>query len=115
MQGSDEAELVDFRRDVIFDKNVYSCYNEEFRKYLRENDIDELYFCGVNTGCCVLHSAFDSYNDLVSTYVIEDLCGSTNGVSSHNCAIQILSECITRNRIINETWVSIQEGYENIK
>lgn len=46
----------------------------------------------LNTGCCVLHSVFDSYNDLVDSVVIEDLCGSTFGNNSHECDIQILKE-----------------------
>jgi nicotinamidase-related amidase len=100
MKGSKEAELIDFRHDITFQKSVYSCYNDEFKQYLKENDINELFMCGVNTGCCVLHSAFDTYNDLVSTYVIQDLCGSTSGFQPHLNAIQVLRECITRDRVV---------------
>lgn len=107
MEGSDGVQLVDGLFDIfrIFDKDKYSCYNSEFKEFLEENGIDELYFVGVNTGCCVLHSAFDTYNDLISTYVIEDLCGSTSGKYSHDCAIQILKECITEQRVINSSTI----------
>jgi nicotinamidase-related amidase len=103
MEGSKDAELIDFKHDVVFKKPVYSCYNDEFKKYLKENDINELYMCGVNTGCCVLHSAFDSYNDLVSTYILADLCGSTSGFQPHLNALQVLRECITKQRVIDTT------------
>lgn len=87
--------------EKIFEKSVYSCYSVEFKEYLKAMQIEEVYMCGVNTGCCVLHSAFDAYNDLVSCYVIADLCGSTSGNQSHECALQVLRECITEQRVIN--------------
>lgn len=91
--------------DICFEKDVYSCYSEKFKEYLRHFGIEEVYLCGVNTGCCVLHSAFDMYNDLVSCYVIEDLCGSTSGSKSHEAAIQVLEECITKDRVIHSSSV----------
>jgi nicotinamidase-related amidase len=100
MSGSPESKLINFPHDVNFRKSVYSCYNEEFKAYMRKNDITDLYFCGISTACCVLHSAFDSYNDLVSTYVISDLCGSSRHFQSHENALQVLRECITEQRVI---------------
>lgn len=79
---------------------VYSCWNNELKNYLKENFINRVVFVGVNTGCCVLHSAFDSYNDLFETMVISDLCGSTSGRESHEAALKILGECITKERVI---------------
>lgn len=102
MQGTEGAELIEgIDGYPTFDKDVYSCYTDEFKDFIKLNRINKLYFVGVNTGCCVLHSAFDTYNDLISTYVIEDLCGSTSGKYSHDCAIQVLKECITEKRVIN--------------
>lgn len=104
MEGSGEEDLINEVRTsdlcAVFTKDKYSCYNSELKDFIKSNDIDKLYYVGVNTGCCVLHSAFDSYSDLVDSYVIEDLCGSTSGKHSHDCAIQILKECITEQRII---------------
>jgi nicotinamidase-related amidase len=86
--------------DKVFEKDVYSCWNDELTSYLELLEIDRVVFVGVNTGCCVLHSAFDSYNDLFETVVISDLCGSTSGKQSHECALQILRECITKERVL---------------
>lgn len=104
MAGTVETYLVpkvSSKVEKIFEKSVYSCYSAEFKEYLKAMQIEEVYMCGVNTGCCVLHSAFDAYNDLVSCYVIADLCGSTSGNQSHECALQVLRECITEQRVVN--------------
>ena len=107
MPGSGEEELIDELSDInfykVFDKSTYSCYNNEFKDFIKSNMIDKLYYAGVNTECCVLHSAFDSYNDLIDSSVIEDLCGTTTGEESHKSAIHILEKCITRERVIKST------------
>lgn len=103
MAGSKEAEIVPELRgcmERVFDKDRYSCWNEEMRAFVRDNDIEKMYFAGVNTGCCVLHSAFDCYNDLVDCAVIEDLCGSTSGVEEHEAALVVLRSCITKERVV---------------
>lgn len=103
MTGSHEARVVKELQGLsskVFIKHKYSCWNEEFKQWVKDNKIDILYFVGVNTGCCVLHSAFDAYNDLQDCRVVEDLCKSTSGAVSHNMAISILKECITRERVI---------------
>lgn len=102
MEGTDDVEIVSELKPYIkrtFDKSVYSCWNLQFKDFLVKNGYDKLSFVGVNTGCCVLHSAFDAYNDLMDCEVLTDLCGSTSGESSHKAAIQILSECITKERV----------------
>lgn len=103
MAGSEGAEIIDELKPFmhrVFDKDKYSCWNDEFKSFVKDMEITDLYFVGVNTGCCVLHSVFDSYNDLVSSYVVENLCGSTRSKKSHQAAIQIIKECITEERVI---------------
>lgn len=103
MEGTEEAEIVPELRagmERVFDKDKYSCWNEEMQIFVRENDITKIYFAGVNTGCCVLHSVLDCYNDLVECAVIEDLCGSTSGLEEHENALAVLRSCITEKRVI---------------
>lgn len=88
------------RATNTFDKDRYSCWNEGLKSYLRIIGVDRVYFCGVNTGCCVLHSVFDAYNDVFDCSVISDLCGSSSGEASHLAALQVLRECITSDRVI---------------
>lgn len=103
MNGTQESEIISSiysRSDITASKDIYSCWNSQLKDILKQLKIDKVYFIGVNTGCCVLHSAFDAYNDLQDCAVIEDLCGSTSGENSHKAAIQILRECITKQRVI---------------
>lgn len=103
MQGTTSTDIVKELKPLIqrtFKKDKYSCWNSQFKQFVKENKFNKLFFVGVNTGCCVLHSAFDAYNDLQDCCVIENLCGSTSGESSHKAAIQILTECITPERVI---------------
>lgn len=112
MAGSKEAEIVPELRECmerVFDKDRYSCWNEEMKSFIRSNKIRKIYFAGVNTGCCVLHSAFDCYNDLVDCAVIEDLCGSTSGKEEHEAALVVLRSCITKERVI-----TAEKAYEEI-
>ena len=104
MEGTEESELIPLVSEYIdydIGKGVYSCWSgvkESIGKSHKR--IDKVYFVGVNTGCCVLHSVFDAYNDLQDCAVISDLCASTSGIESHKAALQILKECITPQRVI---------------
>lgn len=103
MAGTEEAELVPSLRGTVirvFDKDKYSCWNDEVKQFIRDNHIEKVYFAGVNTGCCVLNSVLDCYNDLVDCAVIEDLCGSTSGMREHEAALTVLRSCITEDRVI---------------
>ncbi len=104
MAGSPEVEILPALRPYlqrVFDKDRYSCWNEQMREFVQKNGIGKIYFAGVNTGCCVLHSAFDCYNDLVDCAVISDLCASTSGPEEHEAALVVLRSCITRERVIS--------------
>lgn len=103
MEGTRDAQVLDTLRpsfERVFDKDKYSCWNEEMKRFVKEQGIEKIYFLGVNTGCCVLHSAFDCYNDLVDCAVIQDLCGSTSGPQEHEAALVVLKSCITKERVI---------------
>lgn len=102
-EGSESAELVPEIENIcdeIIDKHTYSCWSKEFKSILKKHGIEKLIFCGVNTGCCVLASVFDAYDELWDINVVESLCGSTSGSSSNKAGIQILRECITKDRVI---------------
>lgn len=104
MEGSEEAEIIPELRpamSAVFDKDKYSCWNEELKAFVRTHAVEKIYFAGVNTGCCVLHSVLDCYNDLADCAVIEDLCGSTSGKREHEAGLVVLKSCITKERVIS--------------
>ena len=111
MEGTEEAEIVPELRGCmsqVFDKDKYSCWNEEMKQFIRDNGVEKIYFAGVNTGCCVLNSVLDCYNDVVDCTVIEDLCGSTSGIKEHEAALTVLRSCITQERGISSGQAEIE-------
>ena len=104
MAGDEGTELCGELReymDFVVQKDKYTCYTNEFQKLLKLHNIERIYFCGVNTGCCVLHSALDCYEDVMDCYVIPDLCGSTSGKHYHDISIDLLGTLITKERLID--------------
>lgn len=83
----------------IFVKTIYSCFNQEFSDYIRDNKIDKLYFAGIDTDCCVLKSATDCFERNISFEVLINYCASNGGVESHNAAIKVLERTIGRQNI----------------
>ena len=73
MEGEEKTEICSELKDsmdYIIKKDKYTCYTDEFLRILADNHISRMYFCGVNTGCCVLHSVLDCYEDVMDCYVI---------------------------------------------
>lgn len=69
-------ELSHFKYDKIVKKHEYSTfYDTDFEKYCKQNKIDELYFTGVFSGCCVLFSAVDSAYRHIQPYLVTDAAG----------------------------------------
>lgn len=104
MAGTEESEVVDILKPYItrtFMKDTYTCFTPEFTDYIKTHKYDKVYFCGIDTGCCVLASVFSCYDMVQDCAVISDLCGSVNGQTSWNSAIQLLKENITEERLIS--------------
>ena len=106
MEGTEDTELCHDLEGLyshVFIKDKYSCWNEEFRQFTKEHCFDKIYFVGVNTGCCVLHSVLDCYNAVQDCAVISDFCGSTTGEELHELSLKLLSTLITKERIITSS------------
>lgn len=109
MTGTADAEISPILNKYIqkiFDKKTYSGFTEELRRFIRKESFDKIYFCGVNTDCCVLATVFSCYDSVLDCAVIADLCGSTLGEKAHNNAIQLLMDNITTKRIVNSKELS---------
>jgi len=115
MENSEASNICNELANVgsyIIKKDKYTCFTEDFKRIIRSNEINKIYFCGVNTGCCVLHSVLDAYEDVLECYVIEDLCGSTSGKHYHDISIELLKTLITEKRVIT-TKQLLESIYEN--
>ena len=103
MSGTLASELVsDITPYVMrsFDKTTYSGLTSEFRNFINNECFDKLYFCGVNTDCCVLATVFSCYDSVQDCAVISDLCASTLGEEKHRNAIELLKDNITAERVV---------------
>ncbi len=103
MNGTPAAELVPELSGLttaIFEKHIYSAFTPEFSDFILHKQLEKLYFCGVNTDCCVLASVFSCYDKNQDCTVIADLCASTLGTRIHENALEILRGNITREKVI---------------
>lgn len=91
---------IDTKDYKIFDKKIYSSLNDELKKYLKENSIDEIYLCGFDTDACVFKTALDLFENDYNVYVLKDYCMSGKSVELHNVYIDNLARLIGKDRII---------------
>lgn len=93
------AEEIAAISDIIIPKNRYTCFNEKFEAFVRDNNIHKLYFVGIDTDCCVLKSASDCFEKNIPFEVLINYCASNGGEKSHQAAITVLNRMVGRNAI----------------
>ncbi len=92
--------LLDTKDYKIFDKKIYSAVNEEFEKWIRDNNINEIYLCGFDTDACIQKTALDLFEKGYNVFVLKDYCMSHCGKELHDIIINNLKLLIGRNSII---------------
>lgn len=100
IQDNDKKIVINTKNNRIFDKSIYSAVNKELIDYINENNITEIYLCGIDTECCVLKTAFDLFELKHNVYILKDYCACTLGIERHNSALQILRRNIGENYVI---------------
>lgn len=92
---SDIAEI----SSMNFVKYGYSCFTDEFEEFTRDNNIDKLYFVGLDIDACVLKSALDSFERCIDAEVLVNYCDTSSGDMSS--AINVLKFALGEN-CVNE-------------
>lgn len=87
----------------VFDKGTYSCFTEEFKLFIEQNQIKELYFAGVNSNCCVLASIFQSFDLGIVPYYLKDLCATTDGPSLDKYTLDNFIACVGKDYVIDKS------------
>lgn len=82
-----------------FVKYGYSCFTDEFEEFIRNNNIDKLYFAGLDIDACVLKSALDSFERCIDSEVLINYCDTSSGDMSS--AINVLKFALGEN-CVNE-------------
>lgn len=92
--------LEDYKKFPIIERTTYSVYNNKLEKLLKDNNIDTVYLCGLDTDACILKTAVDLFENNYNVKVIENLCASSAGIEYHNYGIKLLKRFIGKNNII---------------
>lgn len=72
-------ELINSKPDKIIHKEAYSAFfNTDLEKYCKKNKINEMYFCGIYSGCCVYFSGVDAAYRRIQPFLVKDASGSTS-------------------------------------
>lgn len=96
----DKKIVIDVENGKVFDKSIYSAVNNELIEFIKENNIEEIYLCGIDTECCVLKTALDLFELGYNVYVLKKYCGSTRGIIRHNKALNTLRRNIGKDCVI---------------
>ncbi len=99
---TDEIELAFKPKEgtVIIDKYIYTCIDESFVQLLKENDIDAVDICGIDTDICVTKCAVDLFERDITPYVLKDYCATHADVDIQESALIILARYIGKSQII---------------
>lgn len=85
---------------TIIDKSSYSCVNTAFIDRLRRDGVSRVHLCGTNTDGSVLASAIGLFEAGFEPVILAHACGSTNGHTEHQAALQILRRLIGEKQVI---------------
>lgn len=84
----------------VFNKRTYTLVNEEFKNYIKDNKIDEIYICGFDTDACVQKTALDLFEQEYNVFILKDYCMCYRGYELHEATINNLKRLIGRDSII---------------
>lgn len=91
---------------LVFDKTVYTSINKNTINFIKKNNINQVFICGIDTDCCVLKTAVDLFEINIQPYVLEYYCASTGGKKSHDSGIFVLERLIGSDNIIKEKLIN---------
>ena len=91
---------IDVENNYVMDKETYTAYNEELIGYIKNNDIKNIYLCGIDIDCCVLVSALNLFENNYNVYILKDYCYSMSGEERKKLVIDILKHNIGGDYIV---------------
>ena len=92
--------VIDTRNYLVIDKTIYSAVNKELEQYIKDQNISQIYLCGIDTECCVLKTAFDLFEKEYDVYVLKEYCACMCGAERNDNALEILKRNIGYDHII---------------
>lgn len=84
----------------VFDKGTYSAYNDELINYIKSNNIENIYVCGIDVEACVLVTTHNLFENDYNVYVLKDYVYSCFGEERKNNDLTIIREDIGNDYVI---------------
>lgn len=78
-------------KDKVFEKTTYSACNERITKYLKENNIEKIFLCGLDIDCCILATAFNLFDAGYEVFILKDYVGCMQGDKLKKATLEILT------------------------
>jgi len=86
--------LIQFvQKDKVFQKDTYSVFKtEQFRDFLKNNNIGELTLCGLDADACILATAYDGFDLGYKIHVLDELTGCHVGEEFRKYGLEIINK-----------------------
>ena len=91
---------IDTNENKVFDKRTYSAYNQELIDYISNNNIKNIYLCGIDIECCVLVTALNLFENNYNVFILKDYVYCTYGEQRKSNALEILKRNIGEENVI---------------
>lgn len=90
------------KQNVFIKKAAFSVFrSKKFIKFIKVNNINKLYICGLDTNACVFTSVMEAFERGFEVKVIEDLCATHQGERYHKSAIESLKRNLGKSVVIS--------------
>lgn len=100
MDENSKKICIDINNYDVMEKSTYTAYNDELKNYIKKNNIENIYVCGIDIECCVLVTALNLFENNYNVYVLKDYVYSTYGENRKNVALEILKRNIGSKNIL---------------
>jgi nicotinamidase-related amidase len=100
-KGKELDSYVSSVSERVFDRCGYSIFTDEFKRYIRENGIEEIYLAGADTDGAVLKSALDAFELGFDVKVIMDCCASRGDLINHMMGISVMERTLGYSSLID--------------
>jgi nicotinamidase-related amidase len=85
----------------VFSKYGYSIWTKAVSEYLNTQNIETIYFAGLDSDACIYESALQAFDQKIQPIVIRDACTSSAGPDYHAAALKLLKRQIGEKNIIS--------------
>ena len=106
MSKSPEIDIAEqllpfIKKDNLYVKNGFSMFKEDkILRFLDDNKIEDIWFCGINTEQCILINAIQAFDLGYRPIIISNLCKSSKCYIQHVLAIENLKDMIGEDQVI---------------